>query len=269
MGMARVHEGGTLAVWQLLAGSVLALLVQASPLWAQSEAAVRGQVIAAQDRTPLAGSLVILNSVPAGDSHRATTDTQGWFLFKDLRPGEYVVSSTPDGFAAAEIRVVLKPREIRALTVALQLARVEMNVHVSGEAALPSTHSPSSTILSAERIDALPLAQRVNLPDAIVTSAPGMIRGHDDFVHIRGHEVALNPLLNGVAFWENPHSGFSGGLSPDVIESANVMIGAFSAEYGNRFGGVVDIVTRSGVGMHNDGAVTINAGGAGPPRPHR
>ena len=89
-----------------------------------------------------------------------------------------------------------------------------MNVHVSGEATLPSTHSPSSTILSADRIDALPLAQRVNLPDAIVTSAPGMIRGHDDFVHIRGHEVALNPLVNGVAFWENPHSVFSGGLSP-------------------------------------------------------
>jgi outer membrane receptor protein involved in Fe transport len=261
--MARVYGGDPLAVGRLLVGPILALLVQSSPLWAQSEAVLRGQVVAAQDRAPLAGSIVTLKSVPAGDSQRATADTQGWFAFKDLRPGEYVVSSTHDGFAAGEIRVVLKPREIRALTVALQLARVEMNVLVSGEATLPSTHSPSSTILSAERIDALPLAQRVNLPEAIVTSAPGMIRGHDDFVHIRGHEVALNPLLNGVAFWENPHSVFSGGLSPDVIESANVMIGAFSAEYGNRFGGVVDIVTKSGLAMQNDGSLTINAGEAG------
>ena len=174
-----------------------------------------------------------------------------------------MLSGTHEGFAAADVRLVLKPREIRSLTLLLPLGRVEMNVQVRAEATLPSTHSPSSTILSAERIDALPLAQRVNLPDAIVTSAPGMIRGHDDFVHIRGHEVALNPLVNGVAFWENPHSVFSGGLSPDVIESANVMTGAFSAEYGNRFGGVVNIVTRSGLGMHNDGSVTINAGEAG------
>ena len=63
------------------------------------------------------------------------------------------------------------------------------------------------------------------------------------------HEIALNPLINGVSFWENPHAVFSPGLSPDVIDTANVMTGGFSAEYGNRFGGVVDIVTKSGLRM--------------------
>ena len=105
--------------------------------------------------------------------------------------------------------------------------------------------------------------QRTTLADAIVTSAPGMIRGHDDFVHIRGHEVALNPLINGVSFWENTHAVFSAGLSPDVIETANIMTGGFTAEYGNRFGGVIDIVTRSGLRMDNRGAATVSAGGAG------
>jgi len=253
-----------LALRRIVVSSFGWLFIAATaPLWAQSEAVVRGQVIAAQDRTPLPGSTVTLQSTPGGDSRQVTTDTQGWFAFNDVRPGEYVVSSAHDGFAGENVRVVVKPREIAMLTLALLLGRVEMSVHVSGEVALASTHSPSSTVLSAERINALPLAQRVNLPEALVTAAPGMIRGHDDFVHIRGHEVALNPLLNGVAFWENPHSVFSGGVSPDVIESANVMTGAFSAEYGNRFGGVVDIVTRSGLGMHNDGSVTINAGEAG------
>jgi outer membrane receptor for ferrienterochelin and colicins len=263
MSMVCTYRTGPSGLRRIFAASVLALFVDAIPLWAQSEAAVRGQVVAAADRTPFAGVVVSLKSVPAGDSQRATTDAQGWFAFQDVRPGEYLLSSSHDGFAPREIRFVLKPREIKAITLALELSRVEVNVHVTGEVTLPSTHSPSSTVLSAERIDMLPLAQRVNLPEAIVTSAPGMIRGHDDFVHIRGHEVALNPLLNGVSFWENPHSVFSGGLSPDVIESANVMTGSFSAEYGNRFGGVVDIVTRSGLGMHNDGSVTINAGEAG------
>jgi outer membrane receptor protein involved in Fe transport len=109
----------------------------------------------------------------------------------------------------------------------------------------------------------MPAAQLINLPEALVTLAPGMIRGHDDFVHVRGHEIALNPILNGVSFWENPHSLFSGGVSPDVIDTANVMTGGFASEYGNRFGGVVDIVTKSGFRLEDPATVTLNAGGAG------
>src|SRR5439155_26668727 len=132
-----------------------------------------------------------------------------------------------------------EPREVRTVTVGLAVRGVTATVTVTGELApLPGTHSPSSTSLSAERIERLPVAQRTGLPDAIVTAAPGMIRGHDDFVHVRGEEVALNPLINGVAFWENPHAVFSSGLSPDVIDTAHVMTGGFPAESGNRFGGV-------------------------------
>jgi len=117
--------------------------------------------------------------------------------------------------------------------------------------------------LSSERLEAVPVTQRATLPDAIVTAAPGMIRGHDDFVHIRGEEVALNPFINGVAFWENSHAVFSSSVSPDVIETANVMTGGFPAEYGNRFGGVVDIVTKSGLRMNHSGSAMVNAGEAG------
>jgi outer membrane receptor protein involved in Fe transport len=146
----------------------------------------------------------------------------------------------------------------------LDLRPVEIGVQVTPEPTPSvSTHSPSSTLLTQERLEYMPIAERTNLPDAIVTLAPGMIRGHDDFVHVRGHEIALNPSINGVSFWENPHAVFSPGVSPEIIESANVMTGGFSAEYGNRFGGVVDIVTKSGLTMQNDAAVTVNGGQAG------
>jgi len=81
-------------------------------------------------------------------------------------------------------------------------------------------------------------------------------------VHIRGHEVALNPFLNGVSFWENAHAVFSPGIGADFIESVNVMTGGFSAEYGNRFGGVLDVVTKSGFTMNHNGSVTLGVGTA-------
>jgi hypothetical protein len=41
------------------------------------------------------------------------------------------------------------------------------------------------------------------------------------------------------------------------------MTGGFPAEYGNRFGGVVDIVIKSGLRMANIGSLTVNGGQAG------
>jgi hypothetical protein len=235
-----------------------------APARAQSEGAVRGQLLAEADGSALPQCSVVMKSIATGIGTRATSDAAGRFTFSNVVPGEYVLTGACGGFLDRDVRLLLEPREVRTVTLALALDRLEVDVKVTAALTqLPSTRSPSSTVLSAERIESLPASHHASLPDAIVTAAPGMIRGHDDFVHIRGQEVALNPLINGVAFWENAHAVFSAGLSPDVIESANVMTGGFPAEYGNRFGGVVDIVTKSGLRMDNSGSVTVNVGEAG------
>jgi outer membrane receptor for ferrienterochelin and colicins len=229
---------------------------------AQAEATIRGHVLAAADSSALAGVPVALRPQGGGEARQTNTDPAGRFAFVSVGAGEYILSAAVDGFARRELRLVVEPRETRSITVALDVAAVAVSVDVVAESALPSTHSPSSTMLTADRLGEMPLAQRANLPDAIVTAAPGMIRGHDDFVHIRGHEVALNPSINGVQFWENAHSVFSPGLGVDYIESINVMTGGFSAEYGNRFGGILDVVTKSGFTMKNRGALTLGTGTA-------
>jgi hypothetical protein len=235
-----------------------------APARAQSEAVVRGQLVAEADGSALPQGSIVLKLVATGVQTQATFDQAGRFTFSHVIPGEYVLTGSADGFSDRDVRLLLEPREVRTVTLQLALRGLEVDVRVTGGSTrLPGTRSPSSTVLSAERFESLPASHHSFLPDAIVTAAPGMIRGHDDFVHIRGEEVALNPLINGVAFWENAHAVFSAGLSPDVIESANVMTGGFPAEYGNRFGGVVDIVTKSGLRMENSGSVTVNSGEAG------
>lgn len=249
---------------RLLAALGFVLAAAIHPAWAQGEAAIRGQALAAADSSVLPGVTVTLTFVTAGESVQATTDGEGRFSFQSIRPGEYALSGVQEGFIARELRFALEPREIKVVVLSFDLQRLQVGVEVKGEAtSISSTHSPSSTVLTAERLDNMPVSKRTTLPEAVVTLAPGMIRSHDDFVHIRGHEIALNPYINGVSFWENPHVLFSAGLSPEIIETANVMTGGFSAEYGNRFGGVVDVVTKSGLRMQNNGALTLNGGQAG------
>src|SRR5262245_6959934 len=229
--------------------------------WAQGDAAVHGTVTARADGSSLSGATVVLESQVLSESLTATTGPDGHFAFPRLVPADYVIMVRHEGFQEQRYRLSLKPRETYNLEVGLTLSPRQETIAVTASA-LPSVHSVSSTQLTDERLEEIPLTQRTNLPDAIVTATPGMIRGHDDFVHIRGHEVALNPFINGVQFWENAHSVFSPGLGVDYIESMNVMTGGYSAEYGNRFGGILDVVTKSGFTLGNRASVSLGAGTA-------
>ena len=254
--------GQVCSVAAAVATAVCVCLADVAPAWAQAEGVIRGQVVAAADGSAIAGASIVLARTDMSRSAEAVADTAGRFTVHDVLPGEYVLTVTAAGFRVREAQVLIEPREVRSITVSMEIGQLAVSVDVTADGTLAGAHSPSSTLLTAERLDQMPLAQRTNLPDAIVTAAPGMIRGHDDFVHIRGHEVALNPSINGVQFWENAHSVFSPGLGVDYIDSINVMTGGFSAEYGNRFGGILDVVTKSGYTMRNRGSVTLGAGTA-------
>jgi outer membrane receptor protein involved in Fe transport len=233
----------------------------ATPSLAQGEGAIHGTVTARADGSALPGATVELQGAALSAPAKTTTTPDGHFSFPRLVPGDYTLTITHAGFQGEHYQLSLKPREVQNLELRMDLRPVEESLEVAASL-LPSVHAPGSTHFSSARLDELPVTQRTSLPDAIVTAAPGMIRGHDDFVHIRGHEVALNPFINGVQFWENAHTVFSPGIGVDYIESMNVMTGGYSAEYGNRFGGILDVVTKSGFTTRNRGSITLGLGSA-------
>ena len=232
-------------------------------LFGQSEAAIYGSVAAKADGSALSNADIRIESGSTSTVFTAMADSNGRFSFTGLIPGRYTISVSHENFQDQVLQLTLKPREIQNITFELPLRGITESVQVRASAeSIASTYSPNSTTLDGQVFDERPLAQRNNLPDIIASAAPGMIRSHDDFVHVRGHEVALNAFINGVSFWENPHTVLSSGLSPDIVQSVNVMTGSFPAEYGNRFGGVLDIVTKSGLSMNNEGALTVGSGNA-------
>ena len=231
------------------------------PAVAQGHGIVQGRVTARDNALGIASATVTLAPSSRGEPLTTRTGDDGRFALTQVPPGAYVLTVSASGFRTHTMPLSLEPRGTRQLAVSLEVAGVAETVNVTGTDGVGPP--PSATVLSAERLQSLPPADRTGLPDALVTLAPGLIRGHDDFVHIRGHEVALNPMINGVFFWENPHALFSAGLSPEVIDTASVMTGGFAAEYGHRFGGVVDAVTKSGFRMRDKGRVTVDTGSAG------
>src|SRR3989442_14743935 len=87
------------------------ILIAIGPAFAQGEATIRGQVLAAANSSALAGVTVTVTPVPRGESVQATTDREGRVWFPKGRPGEYTLWAGPPGFIPPAPRVVLGPRE--------------------------------------------------------------------------------------------------------------------------------------------------------------
>src|SRR5688572_2391149 len=189
---------------------VLFLIACAGVLYGQSEATLRGVVKARVDGSAVPGASVRLEGASPLET---VAGTDGAFAFPRVTPGVYTVVVSHTGFAPERQQVTLRPREVATTALELSVQGLTQSVDVRTSMNAVGT-IPNSTVLQSEEVERLPAPGKTNLTDMIASTAPGMIRSHDDFVHVRGNEISLNAFLNGVSFWENPHSVLSSGLTP-------------------------------------------------------
>ncbi len=143
---------------------------------------------------------------------------------------------------------MLRPREPVSLTIELApKTTVRENVEVTAQyQTIDPGKTGSSQTFSHEQLERLMDPMVENTSNLVANLMPGASQSHDNFINVRGNEFSLHEFMNGVSFLENTQPQFSPGASPQIFETVDLMTGGFTAEYGNRFGGVLDITTRSG-----------------------
>ncbi len=223
---------------------------------------IYGTVFSKTSRVPIEGVHVTLESDKLAGMRQAVTDSNGRYSFSPLSPGEYTISITVEKFTSPRVSASLAPRDSRLIEFEIEpLATLKEEITVTAPSTqLDPTESGTISTLSSEQILALPGTRRMQLTDIVPLFGSSAVGSHDNLVHLRGNELSLNNFVNGVSFFDNPHQLFTPGLSPDIIRSVNVITGGFPAEFGNRFGGILDIVTRSGFDGDNHGSVSLGAG---------
>src|SRR5262249_2054963 len=222
---------------------------------------IAGTVTNRSTRSPVASAEVRLESELLPSARMTATDADGRFSFAGLSPGRYTVSASADRFAAGRLTIVLAPRATQQLDFQLgPLPTVVEQTTVRAQTKLlDETEAATTTTINREQIGELPTARRTQLTEIITPFIASAVGSHDNLVHLRGNELSLNTFINGVSFYDNPHQLFTAGLAPDVIQSVNVITGGFPAEFGNRFGGILDVVTRNGFDANKHGGVTVGA----------
>jgi outer membrane receptor protein involved in Fe transport len=233
----------------------LLFLLFATAVHAQSTISVR---VTDQNGLPVPNAMLVLKQGPF--QRMGTSDAGGSYRFLGLEPGEYELVAVADGYFPAEKEFLVKPRQPVVLLVELiprSVAHEEIEVRAAD---VHLGETSASRLLTHQELASLPATARRDIPSLALFAFPGATLSHDNFVHVRGHEVSLQESVNGVTFLDNPQEQFSPGLTPESFETITLISGSFPAEYGSRFGGIAEATTRSGFDLDGHGSASLSLG---------
>lgn len=245
----------SLAVILVLVVRVEVVLPQASI----STSELRGQVTD-PNGAAVAGATISVTDQARGTSRTVRSDANGLYVFLSLPPGTYNMKVDAAGFAPKTITDIhLDVGQAGNVPVPLGVGGVQAEVNVvAGGQVIEVERTQQSTVINEVQIDNLPINRRNYLDFALLT--PG-VTDSDNINDSSDFRVAQTPQ-SGLSFGGNNGRGNSimvDGASTDTgsgaarevigqegVQEFQVNRNAYSAEYGGAFGGIVNILSKSG-----------------------
>ncbi|HEY6466694.1 MAG TPA: TonB-dependent receptor [Candidatus Acidoferrales bacterium] len=211
------------------------------------------------------GATVEIQDPVSGFSHNAVTDDSGNFSFFNIPFNPYHVTVTSNAFAAYAHDVSVRSTVPVSLKVTLQLAGTSQTVTVTAGSDLIETDSTDHTDIDQQLINKVPLDSSSSSVSALVTeTSPGIAADSNGLFHGMGDHAENSFSVDGQPITDQQSKVFSNQIPVDSIQSLEVIDGAPPAEYGDKTSVVIDVTTRSGLGVTTPhGSVTADYGTLG------
>jgi outer membrane receptor protein involved in Fe transport len=260
MGAASRHQLRNLPrAFQKVIALAAVVAASASPVVASVFGDVRGLVLDPQQK-PIAGSHVTLQASPSSAPRTVQTDARGEFLFRALPLGEYVLSVESAGFAKTARALTVVSDSVPLLRLALAIAPLSESTEVVAASSIVGSDSPTpESLVDRQQIEETPGADRANSLAMLVNVTPGAYMTHDQ-LHVRGgHQISW--LVDGVPV---PNTNIASNVGPQFdpkdIDFLEVQRGAYSAEFGDRTYGVLNVVPRTGFDYDHEAELVASYG---------
>ncbi len=226
---------------------------------AQIFATVRGTVIDPQERV-IPNAKVILKSQASSWSAAATTGETGEFVMTAVPAGAYTVEIEHADFRTMKEFLNVTVGAAPSLMFMMELGAVSTTTEVTAQLEItnPDASSPPVTVSQSD-IRHTPGADRGSSLAYITDFVPGAYVLHDH-LHMRGgHQIAWE--VDGVPVPNtNISSNVSRILDPKDIGSVEMARGGFSAQYGDRTYGMINVIPRSGFEFDREGELVLGYG---------
>ena len=198
---------------------------------------------------------VVAEEVNTGVKITSRTDGAGHFEFPSLKPGQYTVTITKDGFASTvQKNLSLTVGLTTTLHLALRVGGVSEEVVVTAAPLIDVTTTASTSTLGEATIATTPVLGRKF--EDLLTLTPGVsiVQGPDgDEININGQRGIFNNIsLDGGDYNNGFFGEQSGGqraavdITLEAVKEFQVVASGANAEFGRTGGGVVNVITKSG-----------------------
>lgn len=240
--------------------TVLLLWAMAMGVYAQNKGGVRGAVLEKKTGTPVPYATVYLND----GEFSVLTEVDGFFTISNVPEGEHILRIQYLGFDSLAIPISIPKGKMITQNLLLEESSEDIDVvNVSAERDAEKNEVRVSVIsVTPKEINRIPAAG--GEPDfaQYLQVIPGVVFTGDQGgqLYIRGGAPIQNRIiLDGMTIYNAFHSiGFFSVFETDVIRSADVYTGGFSAKYGGRSSAIIDVKTREGNKTRFSGLISVN-----------
>ena len=212
----------------------------------------------------LQDATVTLENPVSGYRRQTTSDGVGHYQFLNVPMNRYHLSVTATGFSSFVQDVEVQ--SLVAVTVSASLSVVGSSTEVTVEAGdLLENDSAMHTDIDRDMFNKMPLESASSSLSSMVTLAsPGVAADSNGLFHGLGDHASNSFSIDGQAITDQQSKVFSNQIPSNSIQSMTVISGAPPAEYGGKTSLVIEVTTRSGLGVTKPtGSVTTSYGSFG------
>ncbi len=173
---------------------------------------------------------------------KLTTDEQGRFSLPSLQLGTYEVRAQAGDNLDGALDVDLGSG---GANVMIPLSVLKQVGKVVVARSTPVRGSGADVVLNATDLARAPSSN--SFPETLI-QLPGTARGANGVVHMNGDHGVVDYIVDGVPLPQALNREIGSEIDPNDISFLDVIEGAYPAQYGLRFGSVLNITTRAGTG---------------------
>jgi len=228
------------------------ILASVAPAFAQAaSASISGTITDAQGGV-LPGVTLTVTNAENGVVRTSVTEGDGKYRVAGLNPGRYNMSADLPGFQTVAVKdITLQIGQDYTRDFQLALSTLQESVTVTGEAPIiEATKTEVATVVTQEQIETLPAQDRTALSLSLLLPGVGVdtTRAKRNATNVGASVTtsATTYLVDGLSNSVNKSGEQRHDIPEAAIREFAVHTTQLPAQYGQRVGGVVNIVTKSG-----------------------
>ncbi len=235
----------------------LAAFAPSAPVvFAAGSGSIRGRVLGPDGQAMPAITLLLRNDI-TGFKAEVTTGPDGAFQFFNVPFNPYELHVEVQGFQAVHRSVDVRSAVPLEIPVSLKLAGVSETVTVTAEttaAQLETDTSTSHVDIDKSYIARAPATLASRAMEELISATPGFAKDENGRYHFQGFHSQGQFVVDGQTISDQTGITFSNSIDPGIAQSLEVVYGNVPAEYGEKIGTVINLVTKSGLStpFHGD-----------------